>query len=148
MMKSRDTTMEQYVISASSSSRDLAPVMLCIHDLLGGLPVTARSRDRPGVRIEDGKVIDEAYTGPVLEEVLTENATLRVRPAGGPYKGIPVVVGPVRDDEGRAIGAIGIVDVTGIFDLADFMEQTAVIRRQVGGEGPSPLPTGSPATKR
>ncbi len=140
--------MEQYIISAASSARDLAPVMICIHDLLGRLPVTARSRDHPGVRIEDGKVMDEAYTGPVLEEVLVENATLRVRPSRGPYKGIPVVVAPVRDNEGRAIGAIGIVDVTGIFDLAGFMEQSAEIRRQVCGEDPSLLPTESSAAKR
>jgi len=148
MMESRDTTMEQYVISVSSRARDLAPVMICLHDLLGRLPVTARSRDHPGVRIEDGKVIDEAYTGPILEEVLEENATLRVRPPGGPYKGIPVVVAPIRDSEGGAIGAIGIVDVTGIFDLAGFMEQNAGIRKQVCGEDPCPLPTESPAAKR
>ncbi|WP_250987398.1 DUF2111 domain-containing protein [Methanoculleus oceani] len=147
-MNSRDTTMEQYIISVSSSARDLAPVMLCLHDLLGRLPVTARSRDHPGVRIEGGKVIDEAYTGPVLEEVLAENATLRVRPPNGPYKGIPVVVAPVRGDDGRPIGAIGIVDVTGIFDLAGFMEQHADIRKQVCGEDPCPLPTESPAAKR
>jgi len=141
-------TMEQYVISASSTARDLAPVMMCIHDLLGHLPVTARSRDHPGIRIEDGKVIDEAYTGPILEEVLAENATLRVRPPAGPYQGIPVVVAPVRDGKGGAIGAIGIVDVTGIFDLAGFMEQSAEIRRQVCGRDPCPLPTESPAAKR
>ncbi|MDD3934600.1 DUF2111 domain-containing protein [Methanoculleus sp. UBA303] len=140
--------MEQYVISASSTARDLAPVMMCIHDLLGHLPVTARSRDHPGIRIEDGKVIDEAYTGPILEEVLVENATLRVRPPAGPYQGIPVVVAPVRDGKGGAIGAIGIVDVTGIFDLAGFMEQSAEIRRQVCGRDPCPLPTESPAAKR
>ena len=143
-----DMTMEQYIISASSRARDLTPVMMCVHDLLGHLPVTARSRDHPGIRIEDGKVIDEAYTGPILEEVLAENATLRVRPPAGPYKGIPVVVAPVRDSEGRAIGAIGIVDVTGIFDLAGFMEQSAEIRRQVCGRDPCPLPNESPAAKR
>lgn len=140
-------TMEHYTISASSSARDLAPVMICIHDLFGHLPVTARSRDQPGVRVEDGKVIDEAYTGPVLEEVLRENTTLRVRSPGGPYKGIPVVVAPVRDSEGRAICAIGIVDVTGIFDLADLMKQNGKIRREVSG-GPGPLPTDSSAAKR
>ncbi|HOI13717.1 MAG TPA: DUF2111 domain-containing protein [Methanoculleus sp.] len=148
MMESRDTTMEQYVISVSSRARDLAPVMICLHDLLGRLPVTARSRDYPGIRIEEGKVIDEAYTGPILEEVLEENVTKRVRPPGGPYKGIPVVVAPVRDDEGRAIGAIGIVDVTGIFDLAGFMEQNAGIRKQVRGEDLRPLPTEPPTEKR
>ena len=140
--------MEHYIISASSRSRDLTPIMIAVHDLIGRLPVTARSRDHPGVRIEDGQVIDEAYTGPVLEEVLAENVMKKGRPPGGPYKGIPVAVAPVRDSEGRAIGAIGIVDVTGIFDLAGFMEQNTEIRRQVCGEDPCPLPTESPAAKR
>lgn len=143
-----DTAMNQYVVSATSSARDLIPIVVCIHDLLGRLPVTARSREHPGVRVEDGEVIDEAYTGPILEEVLVENAALRVRPPSGPYKGIPVVVAPVRDEEGNAICAIGIVDQTGIFDLAGFMEQSTVIRRQVCGEDPCPLPTESPAAKR
>lgn len=143
-----DMAMEQYIISASSRAHDLAPIMMCVHDLLSHLPVTARSRDHPGVRIEDGKVVDEAYTGPILEEVLTENVLKRVQPGDGPYAGIPVVVAPVRDGEGRAIGAIGIVDVTGIFDLASFMEQSAEIRKQVCGQDPCPLPTESPAAKR
>ena len=141
-------TMDHYIISVSSSARDLVPVMMCIHELLGRLPVTARSRDHPGVRIEGGRVIDQAYTGPVLEDVLEKNVIMRIRPPLGPYKGIPVVVAPVRDSEGRAIGAIGIVDVTGIFDLAGFMEQNAEIRRQVCGTDPCPLPTESPAAKR
>ena len=148
MMKSMDMAMEQYIISASSTARDLAPIMICIHDLLGRLPVTARSRDHPGIRIEDGKIIDQAYTGPILEEVLAGNTMKRVQPTAGPYRGIPVVVAPVRDSEGRAIGAIGIVDVTGIFDLAGFMEQNAGVRKQVCGEDPCPLPTESPAAKR
>ncbi|NLA37990.1 MAG: DUF2111 domain-containing protein [Methanomicrobiales archaeon] len=140
--------MEQYVISASSRARDLAPVMMCVHDLVRQLPVTARSRDHPGIRIENGRIVDEAYTGPILEEVLAENVVKRVQPLDGPYVGIPVVVAPMRDGEGRAIGAIGIVDVTGIFDLAGFMEQNADIRKQVCGQDPCPLPTESPAAKR
>jgi len=147
-MKSMDTAMDQYVSSASSGARDLAPLAACIHELLNRLPVTARSRDNPGVRLEEGRVIDTAYTGPVLEAVLAENVTKRVRPESGPYKGIPVVVAPIKDGEGSAIAAIGIVDLTGIFDLADFMEQASAIRREVCGEDPCPLPTESPAAKR
>jgi len=54
----------------------------------------------------------------------------------------------VRDGKGNAITAIGIVDVTGIFDLANFMEQSAEFRKQVCGSDPCPLPTESPAAKR
>jgi hypothetical protein len=140
--------MDQYIISASSKARDLVPIVMCIHDLVGRLPVTARSRDHPGIRVEGGRIIDDQYTGPILEEVLAENVTKRVTPRSGPYKGTPVIVAPIRNGEGRLIGAIGIVDVTGIFDLASLMEQHADIRKQVCGRDPCPLPTETPAAKR
>jgi hypothetical protein len=44
-----------------------------------------------------------------------------------------VAVAPVRDSTGQAIAAIGVVDVTGIFDIAAFMEQQSGIVREVGG---------------
>jgi hypothetical protein len=34
---------------------------------------------------------------------------------------IPVIVAPIRGSTGLPIAAIGIVDITGIFDLADLM---------------------------
>lgn len=139
---------DQYVISAVSTARDLVPVMQCIHELLGRLPVTARSRDHPGIRIEDGEIIDDHYSGPILEDVLRNNAIRKVIPPTGPYRGVPVTVAPVRDGSGDAIAAIGIVDVTGIFDIADLMEQYTTIRKQVCGADPCPLPTESTAAKR
>ncbi len=140
--------MDRYVLSAASTARDLSPILMCVHHLLGRLPVTARSRDHPGVRIEDGAVIDEHYSGPILEEVLAGNTVRKVTPASGPYRGIPVVVAPVRDDSGNAIAAIGVVDVTGIFDLASLMEHYTEIKKQVCGRDPCPLPTESIAAKR
>lgn len=148
MMKNMGMSMDRYIVSESSKAGDLAPIMMCIHDLLGRLPVTARSRDHPGIRIEEGRIVDDRYTGPILEEVLRENRLLKVTPPSGPYKGIPVIVAPIRDDEGRPIGAIGIVDVTGIFDLAGLMEQHADVRKQVSGHDLCPPPTESPAAKR
>jgi hypothetical protein len=139
---------DQYTISAVSTARDLAPVMYCLHELVGRLPVTARSRDRPGIRIEEGKTVDEHYSGPVLEDVLAGNTVRKTTPSGGPYRGIPVVVAPVRDENGEAIAAVGIVDVTGIFDIAGLMEQYTTIRKQVCGADPCPLPTESTAAKR
>lgn len=139
--------METYEISAGADARALQPILMALHELLNRLPVTARSRDRPGLRIENGQVVDAAYTGPVLEEVLAANELRRVRPVSGPYKGIPVVVGPVRDSTGAAIAAIGVVDITGIFDLASLMEHQSAIISQVCGTGPCPVegPRGGPA---
>lgn len=140
--------MDRYIISAQSTAGDLTAVMLSLHELLSGLPVTARSRDRPGIRIEDGRVIDQEYSGPILEEVLRVNTRVRATPSGGPYKGVPVIVVPVRDEGGSAIAALGVVDITGIFDLATLMEHQSAILKQVCGKDPCPLPTEQSGAKR
>ena len=140
--------MYRYIISASSVARDMEPMGLAVHELFNRLPVTARSRDHPGVRIEKGRVIDREYTGPVLEQVLAENQLKKVTPLSGYYKGIPVVVSPIRDEEGDAIAAIEVVDITGILDLASLMEQQSEILRQVCGSDPCPRPTEQTGAKR
>src|SRR5512136_806836 len=113
--------MNRYIISSGSTADDLLPVGMALHEMLNRLPITARSKERPGIRIESGIIVDKSYTGPVLEQVLQENKVMKVTPKSGPYKGVPVVVSPIRDGNGDAIAAIGIVDITGIFDLATLM---------------------------
>jgi hypothetical protein len=140
--------MDRYIISAGSLSADMIPVGLALHELLNHLPVTIRSRDHPGIRIEEGRVIDDAYEGPVLEEALKENKTLKKTPDRGPYRGVPVIVSPVRDDSGKAVWAIGVVDITGIFDLATLMEHQSAILQQVCGKDPCPLPEEQIGSKR
>jgi hypothetical protein len=140
--------MQHYTLSTQSTARDLEPVAVAFHEILNRLPVTARSRDHPGIRIEEGRVIDRNYTGPVLEAAITENRLKKVTPNTGPYKGVPVVVAPVRDEGGEAIGALGVVDITGIFDLATLMEHQSMILRQVCGKDPCPLPTEQIGAKR
>jgi hypothetical protein len=139
--------METYEISAAADARALRPIMMALHELLNRLPVTARSRDRPGLRIEGGRVVDDNYSGPVLEEVLAANEIRRVVPGSGTYQGTPVVVAPIRDSVGDVIAAVGVVDITGIFELADLMDHHASINREVCGtdtcpvEGPRRGPT-------
>ncbi|WP_165394835.1 DUF2111 domain-containing protein [Methanofollis fontis] len=140
--------MDQYILSASSSSADLVPVVMAVHGLLNRLPVTARSRDGPGVRVEEGRVIDDRYTGPVLEAAIQTASLQKTVSPSGPYAGVPVVVSPVLNDEGVAIAAIGVVDITGIFDLATLMEHQSAILQQVCGKDPCPLPTESISAKR
>ena len=142
----RREPMETYEISAAADARALQPILMALHELLNRLPVTARSRDQPGLRIENGQVVDAVYSGPILEEVLRANEIRRVRPETGPYRGIPVVVAPVRDQDGTPIAAIGVVDITGIFDLASLMEQQSDLVREVCGTGYCPVggPYGEP----
>lgn len=140
--------MSGYIISADSDAGDLTGVAIAIHEIINRLPVTARSLNNPGVRIEEGVVIDNAYTGPVLEMAMKKNHLIKTIPKTGAYANVPVVVAPVRDSEGAAIAAIGLVDITGIFDLATLMEHQSTILKQVCGKDPCPLPTEAVAAKK
>ena len=98
------------ILTQRSTSSELISLAFAIHDLVGGLPVCAKSRDNLGIRIENGAVIDNAYSGPVLEEVINAGTTIRKIATAGPYKGIRVIVTPIELDN-RIIAAIGVVDI-------------------------------------
>lgn len=98
------------IMSARSTGNELLSLAFAIHDLVGGLPVCAKSRDNLGIRIENGMVVDNAYTGQVLEEVINAGTTIRRVATSGPYKGIRVIVTPIELDN-RIIAAIGVVDI-------------------------------------
>lgn len=103
-------------ITANSTSKEIAPIAKAIHELLG-LPITMRTLNKPGVRIEKGKVLNYDYTGPILERALETNSTIRSIPKVGDYSGIPVVVTTIKNEDGYGIAAVGIVDVVGTVDL-------------------------------
>ena len=117
-------------ITADSSAQDIALFAMAIHELLG-LPVTMRSLNKNGVRIEKGKILDNNYTGPVLEAVLKDNKMLRIIPTSGKYAGIPVIVVPIRNKEGYGIAAIGVVDVVGTVDLGFIFGDYPEVVKQV-----------------
>lgn len=117
-------------ISKDSSAGELMPIAMAAHGLLG-LPVTMRSLNKKGVRIERGKVLDNNYTGPVLEQVLRENHIIRTKPRSGAYSGVPVAVAPILDDNGYAIAAIGVVDIVGTVDLGVMFRDYPDIIEQV-----------------
>lgn len=98
------------ILTQRSTGNELLSLAFAIHDLVGGLPVCAKSRDNLGIRIENGAVIDNAYSGPVLEEVINAGTTIRKIATAGPYKGIRVIVTPIELDN-RIIAAIGVVDI-------------------------------------
>lgn len=109
-------------ITVSSTGKEIEPLALAIHALVNELPLTMRTRDSTGVRVEEGKVLDYNYTGPILEKVLQTGEKCAEVPDSGPYQGIPVVVVPLIE-ENQIIAAIGVVDITkGIY--SDIMEIT------------------------
>ncbi len=122
--------MEDIRLSENSTSGDILPVAKMVHELFS-LPVTMRSRNKKGVRLEKGNVVDMDYTGPVLEDALARNCVIHTIPDSGAYKGVPVVVAPILDREGNAIAAIGVVDVVCTIDLAAVFGSYPQIVRQV-----------------
>ncbi|MDD1702209.1 MAG: DUF2111 domain-containing protein [Methanoregula sp.] len=140
--------MHRYTFCETATAADIEPVIIAIHEIIHRLPVTAKSLQKPGIRIEDGRVVDRNYTGPVLEEAIATNRIIKTTPEKGVYKGVPVTVAPLRDKDGKVIGALGVVDVTGIFDLATLMEHQSAILKQVCGKDPCPLPSEASGSKR
>jgi len=109
-------------ITSFSKGEEIAPIALAIHELVNKLPTTMRTKNANGVRIEDGKVIDYNYTGPILEKVLDEGEVAHTIPESGPYAGIPVIVVPIKEED-QVISVIGLIDITkGIF--SDLIEIT------------------------
>lgn len=109
-------------ITSFSKGEEIAPIALAIHELVNKLPTTMRTKNANGVRIEDGRIIDYNYTGPILEKVLNEGKIANTIPETGPYKGIPVIVVPIKEND-EVICVIGLIDITkGIF--SDLIEIT------------------------
>jgi len=109
-------------LTNSSTGDEITPVAMAIHELVNRLPVTMRTLKSKGIRIEDGKVIETNYTGPILEKVLQEGKTSNETPNEGPYKGTPVIVVPIIEND-EVIAAIGVIDTTkGIY--SDIMQMT------------------------
>ncbi|MCZ7382098.1 MAG: DUF2111 domain-containing protein [Candidatus Methanoperedens sp.] len=117
-------------LSSDSDSEEILPIAKMVHELFS-LPVTMRSKNKRGVRLEKGKVVDKDYTGPILEEALIKNRVIHTIPDSGAYKGIPVVVAPIQDSEGNPVAAVGIVDVVCTIDLASVFGNYPQIVRQV-----------------
>ncbi|MBW9223767.1 DUF2111 domain-containing protein [Methanothermococcus sp. SCGC AD-155-E23] len=99
-----------------ADAREIAPLAYAIHILVNKLPVAMRSKEKPGVRVEKGKIVDTNYEGYVLKLAMELKRTLRVSVIKGPYAGLPVIVVPIMDND-EVLGAVGVVDITaGIFE--------------------------------
>ena len=126
--------MSKLVISEEARSGDLADLAIAINEVVR-LPVTMRGTKYPGVRVEKGKVVDGEYTGPILEEVIRTGKAIRTIPESGAYAGVPVSVAPILV-QGRAVAAIGIVDVIGTIDIPEVFGAYADVLAQVAGKAP------------
>ena len=109
-------------LTKSSTGEELIPLAMAIHELVNRLPITMRTKDSNGVRIEEGEVLDTNYTGPILEKVLNDGKIYNETPNIGHYKGTPVIVVPLIEND-EITAAIGVIDTTqGIY--SDIMQMT------------------------
>ena len=128
-------SMPGVVISEDARSADLVPLALAFSEIVQ-LPVTMRSAKFPGVRVEMGKILDDQYSGPVLEESLLTGRSIRTTPKEGAYRGIPVSVAPIMI-EGRPVAAVGIVDVMGTIEIPEVFGAYEAVIKQVSGKVPA-----------
>ncbi len=126
------SNMAKLVLSEDARSEDLAPLALAINEIVK-LPITLRSANFPGVRVENGRVMDANYSGPILEEVLKTGRSVRTIPESGAFKGVPVSVAPIIA-AGKTVAAIGIVDVVGTIDLPEVFGAYADVVKQVSAK--------------
>ena len=118
------------VINEDSTAEELAPIAKALNGMLL-IPVTMRSKNKKGVCVIKGEVIDFEYTGPVLEQVLEENRVIRTTPLIGRYARIPVIVVPIQNREGEVIAALGVVDVVGTVDLGAALADFPLVLKQI-----------------
>jgi len=123
--------MPRIVISEDARSDDLAGLALALNEIVR-LPVTMRSRGNAGVRVEKGVVLDDNYSGPVLEEVIRTGKAIRTTPSSGAYRGVPVSVAPIFAG-GEAIAALGVVDTAGTMDIPEVFGAYGDVIKQVQG---------------
>ena len=117
------------VVNEDATAEEIAPIAKAVNDLFV-MPVAIRSRNKNGVRVEKGEVIDFEYAGPVLERVLKENRVIRTNLLKGRYAGVPVVVAPIRNRKGDVVAALGIFDLVGTVDLgAIFVDYPHVLEQ-------------------
>ena len=107
------------IISEDSTAEELEPLSLAIYGTIG-LPITIRSKNHNGVRVENSKVVDYNYTGEYLEQALSTGNIVHGFAGSGPYKGMPVIVSPIKNRNSETIAAIGIVNLSGYIDLKRF----------------------------
>ena len=106
-------------ITGDSTAEDLEPIAMALYGIIG-LPITMRSKNRNGVRIENSTVVDNNYTGEYLEKALRTGAIVHGFATSGPYKDMPVIVSPVKNKQGETIAVFGAINLSGFIDLKRF----------------------------
>jgi hypothetical protein len=127
--------MKPIVIAPGSAPEHLTALALSVHNVVGGMPVAVKARDRPGVLVAGGSVKQVRYESKALDSVF-DGSPAKKTTAGGDYGDIPMYVSAICDMAGHAVAAIGVIDTAGVLSLKEFAEISALLARQSGRSGP------------
>jgi hypothetical protein len=126
--------MTSIVITAASAPEHLTALALSVHNVVGGMPVAIKARDRPGVLVAGGSVKQERNESDALDSVF--DGLSPIKPvANGDDSGIPMYVSAICDRADHAVAAIGVIDTAGVLSLKEFAEISARLARQSGKKG-------------
>jgi hypothetical protein len=123
------------VITPDTEPEHLTALALSVHNIVGGMPVAIKARDRPGVLVAGGRVKQESYASGALDSVF-DGPPVNRAVADGDFDGIPMYVSAIRDSGGQAVAAIGVIDTAGVLSLQEFAEINARLSRQSGKRRP------------
>ena len=123
------------MITPDTAPEHLTALALSVHNIVGGMPVAIKARDRPGVLVAGGRVKQESYDSGALDSVF-DGPPVNRAVADGDFDGIPMFVSAICDSGGRAVAAIGVIDTAGVLSLQEFAEISARLSRQSGKRRP------------
>jgi hypothetical protein len=112
---------------------ELVSLALCLHNIVGKMPVVLKCKESKCILIEEGDIIDIEYDCKPLDIVFDERVSgvSRVSIDNGRYAGIPIYVSTVFDPEGNVYAAIGIIDTAGLFKLKEYMDLSSKLNYQL-----------------
>lgn len=132
IIQQESTPMKPIEIGPDAALGDLASLAMSVHNVLSGMPVAIKGRDRPGILVADGAVHETVWESPALDSAFTGAKTKAVRADIGGYTGIPMYVSAITNGDGKAIAVIGVIDVSGTLTLNRFAEVSSSLNQQLG----------------
>jgi len=128
---SNDTNKDSLIITPNMPGNNLAPIAMPLHNITGGMPIVIKSKNNRGVLVENGAVNDIDFKSDVLDSVFIGERAKSVRVNNGKYAGALMFISAITDRGDEPIAAIGIIDLSGILNLKEFMDTTAHIDEQI-----------------
>ncbi|HTY92083.1 MAG TPA: DUF2111 domain-containing protein [Methanocella sp.] len=128
----REVEAMKFRAMSDSSLEEITAFALAVHNTVCSMPVAIKTRNCPGVLIEEGDFAISARECQHLDCVFTGGHARRIYIDQGKYVGTNMFASPIVNHQGEHIAAIGIIDILGILSLEMFVADQESIHRQLG----------------